>query len=158
MWLAAYSEVVVGCGFCWFGSARLWRQWKGREDAELLKGQWVEEACQALPITQESILLKLRTARVHLSHSRLCPIILITNYLLLDPNSRFHNKQNTCSWILRIIWKERQRILLYIFFLAFWFPSCLFWTKLHFIISHCSLQTFPEAQALALQEVQRWHN
>lgn len=116
MWLAAYSEVVVGCGFCWFGSARLWRQWKGREDAELLKGQWVEEACQALPITQESILLKLRTARVHLSHSRLCPIILITNYLLLDPNSRFHNKQNTCSWILRIIWKERQRILLYIFF------------------------------------------
>lgn len=111
----------VICFLQWSGSG-IWIllgwvcHWKGREDVEFPKAQWVEEACQAPPYYLKGILLKVRTATVNLSHSWFCPIILIINYLFLDPNSSFPTKQRKkCSWILRIIWKKKktkQRTLL----------------------------------------------
>ena len=84
--------------------------WKGREDVEFLKAQWVEEACQAPPYYLKGILLKVRTETVNLSHSWFCPIILIINYLFLDPNSSFQTKQTKKgSWILRLIWKKKKK-------------------------------------------------
>lgn len=150
----------VICFLQWSGSG-IWIllgwvcHWKGREDVEFPKAQWVEEACQAPPYYLKGILLKVRTATVNLSHSWFCPIILIINYLFLDPNSSFPTKQRKkCSWILRIIWKKKkQNKGLFSKLCAFWFPSSLVWTKFYFTISYCSLQILPGASVLALQEL-----